>query len=865
MTTEPDRDALVGRRGELQLLEQALRLTRSTGADGRARIVSVGGEPWIGKTRLLAELAALAGAEGWRVAVGRAGRTGPGTPFELVVDALDDRLGSGEVELPTPLALRLGRVFPALGGAGAAVAPGDEYWLIRAVRSALELLADGPGLLLVLDDAHRADPLTLELLDHLVRHPPRGRLLTVLAHRDSPAANRLAVLRGTGGGQPWQHLELGPLAAHEAGALLGPELDPVDRQLLLRDAAGVPGLLRACAATGPGREPVGSFELATAPPAPGGGPVALDFGPLSGPAWRTAWAAATLGGAVTPQPVAEVAGLPLSQVLLSIDELQAEALLRPEPDGSGFRFRHPVVRTLLLRGSRAGWQYGAAGRALSALRRTGAPAGLLAAQLERAPSLGPADRQLLLAGATADLHRAPAAAVRRLRRWAAGPGAPAEQAEQALGLGQALTLAGRGEEALTVYARARATGGGRAPAGGPAAEAESSALRGLGRWAAARELLAAAEDVELAWAALALEVGDPVGGRTAAQWAEHGYVRAVRSGDPAAQAHALALLAAAHAVDERFAEAAEVAGAAAEQLAGQELPLHRLESVRWLTDAEFYLGRRHRAEALLGRTFEAVLDTGQWQLLGRTALGLSRARWEAGDLAGAADRAVLAVAAGRRFDSPPLAVDALLWHSRIRLAGRDLPGAYRAATAAGRAAAGLGRLWQRRVAETLRVLGAVPAPTAAVPAGRPGGAGPTGLTDAQLADAGLADAGPTDLVRAAPGPGPTQVQTPEPGPGLAELSRREVQVAGLVSEGCTNQQIAGRMGVSAKTVETYLSRIFRKLGIVSRAQVAHLVGLDDRLRRGPGTDGPGPDGSGAHGAGPGGPAPRIGGNPWSGP
>ncbi|BFV56530.1 LuxR family transcriptional regulator [Kitasatospora sp. CMC57] len=823
MTTEPDRDALVGRRGELQLLEEALRLTRTAGADGRARIVSIGGEPWIGKTRLLAELAGLASSEGWRVAVGRAGRrTGAATPFELVVDALDDQLASGDVEVPNALAARLSRVFPALGGAGAAaeVETLDEYWLIRAVRSVLELLADGPGLLLVLDDAHRADPLTLDLLDHLVRHPPRGRLLTVLAHRDSPAANRLAVLRGTGIGQPWQHLELGPLAESEAATLLGPGLDPVDRQVLLRHAAGVPGLLRACAGSAP--EPVGAYELATAQPTLGGGPVALDFGPLSDPAWRTAWAAATLGGAVTPQPVAEVAGLPLPQVLAAIDELQEEALLRTEAAGPGLRFRHPVVRVLLLRGCQVGRQYGAGGRAVSALRRTGAPTELLAAHLERIPSPGPTDRKLLLTAATTGLYRAPGATARRLAD---------EQPYLASELAHALTLTGRPEEALAAYARARAAIGGRV--GKASAEAECSALRGLGRWSAARELLANAEDVELAWAALALEVGDPVGGRTAAQWAEHGYVRAVQAGDAAEQTHALALLAAAHAADERFDEAAEVAGAAAERLAGRELPLHRLESVRWLTDAELYLGRRHRAEALLGRALDAVLDSGQWQLLGRTSLGLSRARWEAGDLAGAADRAVLAVAAGRRFGSPPLVVDALLWHSRIRLAAQDVPGAQQAAAAAGREAAALGRPWQRRVEETLRALGAVPA-AEALPAGRPPGSGRARPTNAQLLEAALAETDP---------------EPPELA-GLAGLSRREVQVALLVSEGCTNQQIAGRMGVSTKTVETYLSRIFRKLGIVSRAQVAHLVGLDGRLRRP---------------SGPGGPAPRIGGNPWSGP
>ncbi|GAA3062667.1 hypothetical protein GCM10020000_52500 [Streptomyces olivoverticillatus] len=52
-----------------------------------------------------------------------------------------------------------------------------------------------------------------------------------------------------------------------------------------------------------------------------------------------------------------------------------------------------------------------------------------------------------------------------------------------------------------------------------------------------------------------------------------------------------------------------------------------------------------------------------------------------------------------------------------------------------------------------------------------------------------------------------------------------------MSEGCTNAQIAARLLLSPKTVETYLSRIFKKFGIVSRAQVAHLVGLEAAARR----------------------------------
>jgi DNA-binding NarL/FixJ family response regulator len=49
-------------------------------------------------------------------------------------------------------------------------------------------------------------------------------------------------------------------------------------------------------------------------------------------------------------------------------------------------------------------------------------------------------------------------------------------------------------------------------------------------------------------------------------------------------------------------------------------------------------------------------------------------------------------------------------------------------------------------------------------------------------------------------------------------------IAVLVSAGRTNQQIARALELSNKTVETYLSRIFRKLDICSRSQIATLIG-----------------------------------------
>ncbi|MBD0746776.1 LuxR C-terminal-related transcriptional regulator [Streptomyces sp. CBMA152] len=58
---------------------------------------------------------------------------------------------------------------------------------------------------------------------------------------------------------------------------------------------------------------------------------------------------------------------------------------------------------------------------------------------------------------------------------------------------------------------------------------------------------------------------------------------------------------------------------------------------------------------------------------------------------------------------------------------------------------------------------------------------------------------------------------------LAALTRREGEVAALVSEGLTNRQIAQRLQVTEKTVQMHLSNAFGKLGVTSRAALASAV------------------------------------------
>ena len=59
---------------------------------------------------------------------------------------------------------------------------------------------------------------------------------------------------------------------------------------------------------------------------------------------------------------------------------------------------------------------------------------------------------------------------------------------------------------------------------------------------------------------------------------------------------------------------------------------------------------------------------------------------------------------------------------------------------------------------------------------------------------------------------------------LGDLSHRELEIAERVALGRTNREIAGQLFLSEKTVEGYLTNVFAKLGVSSRAEVAEAVG-----------------------------------------
>ena len=69
--------------------------------------------------------------------------------------------------------------------------------------------------------------------------------------------------------------------------------------------------------------------------------------------------------------------------------------------------------------------------------------------------------------------------------------------------------------------------------------------------------------------------------------------------------------------------------------------------------------------------------------------------------------------------------------------------------------------------------------------------------------------------------------------GVGSLTKRELEIAGLVTDRLTNREIAAALFLSDKTIESHMRNIFHKLGVSSRVEVARAI---ERERRADGRD-----------------------------
>jgi DNA-binding CsgD family transcriptional regulator/tetratricopeptide (TPR) repeat protein len=343
----------VGRADELRVLLGAA----EAAGESRPRLVLVGGEAGVGKSRLAAELARRLHEHGWRVLEGGAVALGDdGLPFGPIVEALRalprDVGPEAAAEAAGPAVTDLARLVPEIAPAGDAErrpVSHPEWLQIRIFEGVLGMLGrlgEQSPILLLLEDLHWADRSTRDLLAFLARNARRERLLVVGTFRSDELHRRHPLTGWLAEADRMPLVERIDLARFEhdelvelLGGILGipPSQGLVDSIARRTDgnAFFAEELLAAVDERGRGRLP-GTLREA----------LLSRVAAASEAAGRLAEIAAVAGREVDHDVLTTVSGGSEDEILGGLRDLVAAQLLLAESEGGRdrYRFRHALVQ-----------------------------------------------------------------------------------------------------------------------------------------------------------------------------------------------------------------------------------------------------------------------------------------------------------------------------------------------------------------------------------------------------------------------------------------------------------------------------------------------------------------------------------------
>jgi predicted ATPase/class 3 adenylate cyclase len=253
---EVARVPLVGRAHELALLEETYARTLK---EGSIQLVTVTGEPGVGKSRLISEFRAFVEAQPelvfWRQ--GRCLPYGEGVTFWALGEIVKAQAGVLESDSPEEASEKLAAAVRTVeeaserdwlqatlaplvgaGGSEAAGAVERSQWF-TAWRRFLEAIASTTPLVLVFEDLHWADDALLDFVEHLVDWSTGVPLLVICTARPELYER----WPGWGGGKRNSTtVSLSPLTTEETarliGALLSQAVLPAETQAALLERAG---------------------------------------------------------------------------------------------------------------------------------------------------------------------------------------------------------------------------------------------------------------------------------------------------------------------------------------------------------------------------------------------------------------------------------------------------------------------------------------------------------------------------------------------------------------------------------------------------------------------------------------------------
>ncbi|MFD8499751.1 ATP-binding protein [Amycolatopsis sp. NPDC059657] len=421
---------LVGRARELDTIEAALDAV----GDGTLTLITLSGDPGLGKTSLVQHAYGKARGLGLAVGYGTASELEKHTPMLAVGDALGEAVGAYDVLDPAA----------ALDDDGALL----RYQHYRRLAAMLD-----SGFLLCVDDVHWCDGASVEFMEHLLRRPPPAPGVLLCAWRPRQLSDRVAAaLQAAHPRWSRRELVLNPLTEQETARLVpGGEAERLHEL-----TEGNPLYLNALLSLGKGtwtswdtgadavRLAVGR-ELAGLPP---------EHAELV----RTA---AVLGDPMTMEDLIAVTGWQQQTVGSAVEKLIERDLLRPHHSRLNLlTFRHPLLRAHLYDTSKIEWRRQAHAKMADTLGKRGESAARQAAHVVHHALPGDVEAaELLYRAATEVLHTAPTSTI----SWSRAALRLISEGELtrrlSLLLGEALSLAGKPGAALEVLLRLRAESG----------------------------------------------------------------------------------------------------------------------------------------------------------------------------------------------------------------------------------------------------------------------------------------------------------------------------------------------------------------------------------------------------------------------
>ncbi|MFD6284871.1 ATP-binding protein [Streptomyces sp. NPDC060205] len=327
----------------------------------RGGLLAFAGRAGIGKTSLLAEVRRRAEGKGCTVLSARGGDQEQRVAFHVARQLLQPQLaGVPESELRTTLGSWYAIVGPALGlCATTEGSPPDQQGLRDGLDWVLTHLAVRRApMVLVLDDAHWADPESLQWLAAFAPRAEQLPLLLVVAYRPDELPDHAEAFRGLPGRAGGRPLDLEPLSADAVARLVRESLGTRADDAFCRECwavtAGNPFETveltakvrdRGLTPTEPGAHLLRDLAAAVK----GSGLVAR-LERLGTSTVRFAWACALLGTEISPTLAAAVAGLGPEEAADAADALRDARILTGAGAGEGpVEFVHPLIATAVYR------------------------------------------------------------------------------------------------------------------------------------------------------------------------------------------------------------------------------------------------------------------------------------------------------------------------------------------------------------------------------------------------------------------------------------------------------------------------------------------------------------------------------------